>query len=169
MAITGETYRRFVSDYVAEDHSSPAARPAFATVTLKGADEKIDPIGFPVIWDDTDSFVFYKEASDIAALTTESDLPDGSPIGIVVGDNRGFGENTRDVTVPAAGVTVTIMFREGTILNNINFSITQVDGTEDAAPALAAKQAAFKTQLEKQRIVVKGVADVADPAYTDEL
>lgn len=166
MAITGNTFRKFVSEYVAEDHSSAAARPSFATVTLKGGDEVIDPIGLPVIWDDTDSFVFYKEASDISALTTESDLPDGSVVGIVVGDINGFGHNNEDVTVPAAGVKVTIMYRKGTVLDNIDFLLTQTSGSVEGSPALTAKQAAFKTQLEKQDIVVKGVASAADPSYT---
>lgn len=166
MAITGNTYRKFISDYVLEDNSTATARQSFATVTLKGADEVIDPVGLPVIWDDTDSFVFYKEASSIAALTTESDLPDGSVVGIVVGAQEGFGHNEKDVTVPAAGVKVTIMYRDGVVADNIDFSITQVDGSVDAAPALTAKQAAFKTQLEKQDVVVKGLVTSADPSYT---
>lgn len=166
MAITGNTFRKFVSEYVAEDHSSPAARPSFATVTLKGGDEVVDPIGLPVIWDDTDAWEFFKEASDIASLATESDLPDGSVVGIVVGDVNGFGHNSENVTVTAAGVKVTIMYRKGTVLDNIDFNLTDVEGGVDAAPALAATQAEFKTQLEKQDIVVKGVASAADPAFT---
>lgn len=167
MAITGNTTRKYVSDYVLEDFFSATAVPSFATVTLKGADQVIDPIGFPVIWDDTDAWEFYKEASSISTLTTESDLPDGSVVGIVVGAVEGFGHNERDVTVPAAGVKVTIMYREGVIADNIDFSLTEVDGSVDGAPALAAKQAAFKKQLEKQDIVVKNVADSADPSYTE--
>lgn len=166
MANTLNTYRKFVSNYVIEDISSASARPAFASVNLKGADQVIDPIGLPVIWDGTDSFVFYKEASDISALTTESSLPDGSLVAVVVGDKRGFGENTLDVTVPSAGVTVTVMFRDGVVVDNLDFDITEVDGSVDAAPALAAKQAAFKTQLEKQRVVVKSVAITAEPSLT---
>lgn len=166
MAITGNTYRKFISDYVLEDHSSATARPSFATVTLKGADEVIDPVGLPVIWDNTDSFVFYKNASDISALTTESDLPDGSVVGIVVGALEGFGHNEKDVTVPAAGVKVTIMYRDGVIAGNIDYALTQVDGSVDAAPALAVKQAAFEKQLEKQDIVVKNVVTSVTPAYT---
>ena len=166
MATTGNTFRKFVSDYVSEDFATPSSRPSFATVTLKGADEVVDPIGLPVIWDDTDSFVFYKEASNISALTTESDLPDGSVVGIVVGAIEGFGHNEADVTVPAAGVSVTIMYRDGVVLDNLDFLLTQVDGSVDAAPALAAKQAAFKTQLEKQGLVVQAVATTVDPTYT---
>lgn len=169
--LTGNTYRKFVSNYVIEDFEKQTTRPAFATVTLVGNDEVIDPIGLPVIFSGTDlftgksTFSFYKEDSDIEA-TAASTLPSGAKVGIVVGEASGFGHNTLDVTVPAGGVPVTIIYREGVVLDNIDFSITQVDGTSDAAPALAAKQAAFKAELEKQGLYVSAISEAVTTSYT---
>ena len=165
MALTGNTTRKFVSKYVSEDFETAVTRPSFATVLVKGASQVIDPIGLPVISDSAGAFVFYKEASSIPAVTT-STLPDGAPIGIIVGSKEGFGHNYDNVTVTAGGVYMTVMFREGVVIQDqIDFAITTVTGTVDAAPALSTKQAAFKLQLEKQGIFLKDKATSISPSY----
>ena len=165
MALTGNTFRKFVSNYVAEDFETATSRPSFATVVVKGASQVVDPIGLPVISDSAGAFVFYKEASNIATVTA-STLPNGSPIGIIVGAKEGFGHNTENVTVTAGGVNMTVMYRDGVVLgDNIDFAITQTTGTVDGAPALSAKQIAFKLQLEKQGVVLKSKAATTTPSY----
>lgn len=163
--LTGNTYRKFVSNYVIEDFETNTSRPSFATVTLKGAGEVVDPVGLPVISDGAGAFVFFKEASDIAG-TAASALPNGAKVGIVVGDSAGFGHNSFDVTAVAGGVPVTIMYREGVVVDNIDFSIKQTNGSVEASPALAAKQAAFKAELEKQGLFVAPVAETVVTSYT---
>ena len=161
------TDRKIYSNYVAgsaEDRTSSS----FARVTLKHADANVtvDPIGLPVISNNAGAVVFYENGSDIAAVTS-SPLPDGSPIGIVVGNAEGAGIHP-DTVVTAAGVEVTVMFRDATaIFDAIDFKVLTTAGTAatGVTEAVTTKLAAFKTQLEKQGVVELKRATTVTPSF----
>ena len=168
MSIPTQSTRKFLGNYVISKDEKTLENQCSAVVTVKGADEVVDPIGLPVIWDDTDSFEFYDNSSDISALTTEPDGLGGAVVGIVVGDSRGEGLNEFDVTVPAAGVPMTVLFRDAVVNgDNIDWSVTDVDGAASVTPAAGAVITAFTNQLEKQRVNVKSSATEVDPTYVE--
>ena len=156
-------YSNFVSD-VAEDLSSSS----FARVTLKHADADvtIDPLGIAVISDSAGAFVFYENGSSIAGVTA-STLPDGSPVAILVGNAEGAGIHA-DLTVTAAGVEVTVMYRDATAQHgNIDWAVLTTAGTAatGVTAALTTKQNEFKLQLEKQRVKNVGSATTVTPSF----
>ncbi len=161
------TDRKIYSNYVnevANDRTSSS----FARVTLLHPDANVtvDPIGLAVISNNAGAFVFYENGSDIA-LVTSSALPDGSPIGIVVGTAEGAGISP-NLTVTPAGVEVTVLFRDATVISsNIDWTVQTVAGTAatGVTAALAAKQAAFVTQLEKQGVKQLAKAAPAAPKF----
>lgn len=156
------TDRKIFSNYInafAEDRTASS----FARVTLKHADADavMDLIGQPVISDSAGAFIFYENTSDISAVTA-STLPDASPIGIIVGNAYGAGSHDA-TTVTAAGIEVTVMFRDGTaIFDNIDWVCAPAVGV---TAALTTKQTQFTVQLEKQRIVDLKKSVAADPKF----
>lgn len=161
------TDRKIYSNYIngnKEDRTSSS----FARVTLKHADADVtvDPLGLPVISDSAGAFVFYENGSDISAVTA-STLPDGSPVAIVVGTAEGAGMHD-DLTVTAAGVEVTVMFRDGTAqFGNIDWTVETTAGVAatGVTAALTTKQAEFTLQLEKQRVVELESATTVTPKF----
>jgi hypothetical protein len=161
------TDRKIFSNYINE-YAEDRTASSFARVTLKhaDADTTIDPLGLAVISDDAGAFIFYENTSDISAVTSSA-LPDGSPVGIVVGTAEGAGMHS-DITVTAAGVEVTVMFRDGTALfENIDWTVADTSGTPatGVTAALTAKQDEFTLQLEKQRVKGLTKAVAVDPKY----
>ena len=170
MAIELDTERKRYSNYVVSTQRTVLNNQCSKRVTVKaaGTDAIVDPLGLPVIWDNTDSFIPYENTSDISALTTEPAGLGGAVVGIVVGSSEGEGHNLDDVTVTAAGVEMTVLFRDSTINGgSIDWAWLDVDGVaaNGVTAALAAKQLEFTNQLEKQRVNVVDKATVVDPNY----
>lgn len=170
MAIELDTERKRYSNYVVSTQRTVLNNQCSKRVTVKaaGTDAIVDPIGLPVVWDDTDSFIPWENGSDLSLLTTEPDGLGGALVGIIVGSSEGEGQNLDDITVTAAGVQMTVLFRDATIIgDNIDWAWLDVDGVaaNGVTAALTAKQLEFTNQLEKQRINVVDKATVVDPSY----
>lgn len=128
----------------------------YARVTVKGTD-LIEPIGIPVIWNNTISAYEVYVAQDIAAVAGTPSLPNGAPIALVVGAAEYVGSNKADVQLVVGGVELNVLFRgEG--------AVKEAGITWGAAAAPA--QAAFRLQLEKQNLAVVANSTVAIPAFT---
>lgn len=154
------TQRGFISNLVAGVSSyEEDTKTNFNLETiLVGGTAAIGAIGIPVIYNaDTEVFNVYVAQSIAGAITAGgSPLPDGSVIGVLVGDRFGFGFDKQDVTLTADGVPMTVLYRgDATILNS-----GMVWGTADAAA-----QAAFLAQLEQQRITTIETATEVTPTY----
>ena len=130
----------------------------------------VEPMGIPVIYDSvTNAWVIYNtNDEDIAAAITANDstLPDHAPIAVVVGNKFGVGFNPEDVTLDvdggAAPITVVAFFRGA---NNAGVVFEGIDFT--AGGVTTGDQAAFRSQLEKQGIMVIDNAEVITPSFTD--
>lgn len=162
------TDRKIFSNYIAECNND-RTHSTYARVIVKnaGGDVVVDPIGYPVISDNAGAFKLYANTDDIAAVTS-STLPDGSPVGIIVGGARGAGINQTDETITAAGTSMTVLFRDATaVFDSINYGLTDVDGViaTGATEADAGEKAAFALQLEKQRVKNLELAPAADPKF----
>ena len=155
---TLDTSRKHVSEVVAtvsKTGTEGAINYHYALVDVKGS-TTIEPIGTPLVFDDTDAFVVYSAAADITGLTNDSTLPDGSPIAVTVGTYEGVGANFDDVTLTSTATKMWVIYRgEG--------------GVKDAGivwgSANAASQTAYKLQLEKQRLAVVEAQTQADPSF----
>lgn len=170
MSIVTQTTRKFYSDYVVETRPNTLDNQCSkrATVKAPGADIVVDPVGFPVVFDGADSYIPLENTTDIAGTTAPS-ISDGGLVGIVVGAATGEGHNEADVTITSAGVEMTILFADATIVEDaIVWGFEDVDGTagDGVTAALAAKQAEFLTYLAAQRVFAKSKATVVDPTYT---
>lgn len=129
----------------------------YATVEVEASDVAVEPIGYPVVYSAAaGNFVPYV-AQDLAAADAEgSSLPAKRKVALVVGDARGAGFNTEDVTLVAAGTKVTVVHGGSAgILNS---------GIEWDAGSNAAAQAAFLAELESQGLTV--VAEAANVAVS---
>lgn len=166
MPTTTYTDRKKVSDYVSELRKGKTFDQCVRRVTVANAtDVTIDPIGMPVIWDDTSDYEFYTNASDISGLVTPP--ANGLKVGIVVGTDQGFGVNEDTVTVGAAGVELSVLFKDAVVVSEmIDWSVTDVDGVAGVTPAAGAVQTAFLDQLEIQDVQAKTQADTTDPQFT---
>lgn len=154
------TQRGFISNLVAGVSSyEEDTKTNFNLETiLVGGTAAIGAIGIPVIYNEaTEVFNVYVAQSISGAITAGgSPLPDGSVVGVLVGDRFGFGFDKQDVTLTADGVPMTVLYRgDATILNS-----GMVWGTADATA-----QAAFLAQLEQQRITTIETATVVTPTY----
>lgn len=120
----------------------------FDTVSVEGS-ETVAPMGIPLIWSTAaDAFVRYTAAAEIAAADADgSPLPADNKVCVVVGDKRGLGFNTADVTLSATATKLTAVSRGqvGILASGIDW------GAADAAA-----QTAFLTELETQGLVVVG-------------
>ena len=159
------TDRKIYSNYVVEN-ANDRTNSSWARVTLKhaDADTTIDPIGQPVVSDNAGAMIFFENTTDLS-LVTSSPLPDGSKVGVVVGTARGAGVHP-DATVTAAGIEVTVMFRDGhMVMDNIDWAVLDTSGVAatGVTAALAAKQTEFRLELEKQRVKNVAKAVAADP------
>lgn len=126
-----------------------------ATVNAEAASSTTEePIGIPMIWDNTASAFVRYVAQDIAAVITanNSPLPNKAPLLISIGDRRGAGFNTTDVTLSTTPVQLTGLYRDAQVsYAGVDFgTATSGDVTE------------FKEQMEKQGVVE--VATAAAPA-----
>lgn len=127
----------------------------YALVDVKGSGD-IEPIGTPVVWDDTDAFEVYVD-QDITALTTNSTLPNASPIGVTVGTYEYIGSNEADVTLSATATKMWVLFRgEGGV---------KEEGIEWDAGSSAGDKTAFRVLLEKANLAVVTQQTLATPAY----
>ena len=118
----------------------------------------IGAFGIPVIWNNTTKVfnVYVAQSISDAVTAGGSPLPDGSVIGVLVGDRFGFGFNKADVALTATGVPFTILYRgPATILKT-----GMVFGT-----ATTTAQDAFYAQLEQQGITTIATATSVTPSY----
>ena len=136
------------------EHEEQGLNLNFATVLVEAADVDIEPLGYPAIYSvAADNFVPYIAQTISAADADSSGLPADARVVLVVGDYRGVGFNTEDVTLVAAGTKVTALFggSAGILASGIDWDV----GTNAAA------QAAFLLQLEVQGLTVaKEAADI---------
>lgn len=154
------TQRGYITDLVAglanyEDDTKTNFHTETVTV---GGTATIGYIGIPVIWVNGNSqFEVYVAQNIATAISTGgSPLPDGSVIGLLVGNNFGYGFNKADVDLSAGDVSATILYRgDATILNE------GIVWGAAAAPA----QAAFLAQLEAQRITTIAAGEAVTPAH----
>lgn len=159
------TDRKIYSNFIVESLDD-RTHSTYARVTLKnaGGDITIDPVGLPVMSDSAGAFKLY-DNGDVIASVTASTLPDGSPVAILAGTGRGAGVHD-DLVVTAAGVEVTVMFRDGTaVFENLDYGLLDTSGViaTGLTAADAGEQTAFELQLEKQRVVKVVKAVAADP------
>lgn len=122
---------------------------SFATVAVTGSGSA-EPIGTPIVWNDTDKkWVKYAAATDIDATKT-STLPNGAVVALTVGTQEGVGRNFEDLTLTAGGVNARVVFRGAEVQNG---------GIEWGA-INSTNQAAFVLQLQKQGVnVVQNAAN----------
>lgn len=172
MAIELDTERKRYSNYVVSTQRNVLNNQCSKRVNVKaaGTDTIVDPVGLPVVWDNVDSFIPWENTSDLSLLTTEPAGLGGAVVGIVVGSSEGEGCNLDDITVTAAGVELTVLFRDATVIGDtIDWAWLDVDGvaSNGVTAALTAKQLEFTNQLEKQRVNVVDQAAVVDPSYAN--
>lgn len=153
-----DTERKMYSEVLTSlstEHEEQGLNLNFDTVSVEASDVDIEPLGYPVIYSvAADNFVPYVAQVIAAADADDSPLPAGARVALVVGDYRGVGFNTEDVTLVAAGTKVTALFggSAGILASGVDFDA----GTNAAA------QAAFLKQLEVQGLTVaKEAADIA--------
>ena len=161
--------RKMVSDYVGGFTDVHGTQFSCARVTVVAPSTiTVDPIGFPVMWNGT-AFKLFVTGDDIAAITTDSTLPDGSPVGVIVGSKAGFGENVEDVTFGTGGEEFTVMFRgPGSVkADEIDYTHADVAGNT-LGEADAGEKGEFLIQLEKQGIAGLSTAAVVTPTYVTE-
>lgn len=127
----------------------------FALVDVKGS-TTIEPIGTPVVWDDTDAFTPYV-AQDVTALTTGSSLPNEAPVAITVGTYAYVGENDADVTLTTTATKMWVAYRGEAAIKE--------DGIEWNASSNTANKTAFRVLMEKAGIAVVQGATLAAPAF----
>jgi len=157
---TNATQRAYLSDLLAgtstyEDDTKTNFH--YASVNVGGS-TTIGQIGIPVIWvnGNTQFEVYVAQSIATAISTGGSPLPDGSVIGIVVGDNFGLGYNKADINLASGDVNMTVLYRgDATILNG-----GMVWGSADATA-----QGLFLAQLQKQRITTIASATTVTPSY----
>jgi hypothetical protein len=164
---TLSTPRKFLSTYVETFYDMPNKEFSFAPVTVTHGSTKVfDPIGMPVIWNGT-NFIFYTNTTLISDLTTDSTLPDGAYVGIVVGSSMGAGINDVDVSVGTGGTTLYVMFRgPGAVkTDKIDWAVTDTSGASAVTAALTTQQGKFIKQLEKQGLAAVTSATTVVPVY----
>lgn len=153
-----QTQRKFLSEVVKGVSLAEIERGILvstATVNAEAATDTVEePIGIPLVWDNTASaFVRYVD-QDISAVTG-SPLPDGSPVAISVGDRRGAGFNTTDVTLGTTPVQLTALYRDA-----------QVDyAGVDFGAATTPNINEFKQAMEEQRVVEVAAASAVATSY----
>jgi hypothetical protein len=125
----------------------------FATVEVKGT-ATVEPLGYPVIYSAAAAnFVPYIAQDIQAADAVGSPLPAGRRVALVVGDYRGVGFNTADITLEATGTKLTAL--HGGSAGILNSGVAWNVGTN------ADDQAEFLAELEVQGLtVVKESADI---------
>lgn len=129
----------------------------FAQVTVvAGSDTNIDPIGTPIIWNDTDD-EWNILANGDTVPTDATNLPNGAPMAITVGSAEGVGHNKADVTVGTGGTVLTVMFRGPAGI--VKEGITYPSGV------LSATQTVFEDQMEVQGIAIVPSADDVVPKF----
>lgn len=154
------TQRAYITDLVAGlSNYEDDTKSNFHTETVTvGGTATIGCIGVPVIWVDANSQFEVYVAQNIATTisTGGSPLPDGSVIGLLVGNNFGYGFNKADVDLSAGDAEMTILYRgDATVLNE------GIVWGAAAAPA----QAAFLAQLEAQRITTIAAGEAVTPSH----
>lgn len=154
------TARPILSDYLkgcSDYASNNKVRFNFATVDVGGTGS-VGNIGIPLIWvnANTQFEVYVAQNISTAISTGGSPLPDGSVIAVAVGDYMGVGENYEDTDLTTADAKMTVLFRGDATGVESGF----VWGSADATA-----QAAFKAQLEAQRITTIDNATVVAPTY----
>lgn len=147
-----KTYTDFVKG-VSTFENEVAADYNFARVDCIGSAD-IEPMGIPMVWSAADDA--FEVFVDQTIPTTDSALPNGSPVCFVVGQVEGRGVNKADVTLSATAQELTVLYRGGAVVSK--------DGIEWGTAAAPA-QAAFLLQVEKQGIAVIESATAASPAY----
>lgn len=122
-----------------------------------GGTATIGTIGIPVVWVTANARfeVFVAQVIDTVA-GSDSPLPGGAKVALLIGDKFGAGFNKADVDLSAGDVTMTALYRgDATVSNN---------GIVWGAVS-APNQALFLAELETQRITTIDNADVVTPSY----
>lgn len=130
----------------------------YAQVNVEGT-TAIEPLGTPLIWNNTnESFEVYVD-QDIAAVTTTggSPLPGGHVICLSMGAHQGIGFSEGDVQLQAAVNTIfTVLYRGPAAIKTAGVEW----GTADATA-----QAAFLARFEEQLITNITTATAIVPSY----
>ena len=141
--------RKILSDVIAavsNDAEEMGLNLHYVTAAVEAADVVVEPMGYPIIWSAAaDNFVPFI-AQDITAADALGGLPASGRVALAVGDERGAGFNTVDVTLVAAGTKVTALYSGlvGIKASGIDFNA----GTN------AGVQALFLSQLETQGLFI---------------
>lgn len=151
------TERKILSDVVTSlstEADDQGINLNFATVAVEGT-ATVAPLGYPVIYSNAAANFVPYIAQDITAVDADgSPLPAGRKVALVVGDKRGVGFNTADVTLEATGTDLTAL--HGGSAGILNSGIEWNVGTN------AGDQAEFLAELEVQGLtVVKESANIA--------
>jgi len=117
----------------------------FARVNCKG-NTSIVPMGIPMVWVDANSAFEVFVAQNIP--TVESDLPNGAPVCVVVGQKEGKGVNKADVTLTSVAQELTVLYRGAAAV------AVGADGSGDGVDfgtASSAKKSYFSTSFTAPR------------------
>lgn len=155
---TGRKYLSELFKGVAPFAQLNGVRFNFATVDVTGSDS-VDNIGIPLIWNNTSSHfeVYVAQDIDTVISTGGSPLPDGSVLGLSVGNFAGLGNNEADTDLSDSDAQMTLLYRgDAAIVED------EIIWGSAAGPA----QTAFLAQLENQRITTVDNATTVTPAYT---
>lgn len=125
----------------------------FARADCEGA-AAVEPMGIPMVWVAANSAFEPYLAQTIP--TTDSSLPDGSQVCIVVGQKEGKGVNKADVTLNGTSQDLTVLYR--------GQAAVVTEGITWGAVS-APNKALFVTALEKQGITVISAAELAAPSF----
>jgi hypothetical protein len=155
-----ESGRRHYSEVVkatSKIESEGAGNYHYARITVDAAaDVSIDPVGYPVIWNDTDDAWNLFESQ--AVPTEDTNLPNGAPVAVAVGPAQGKGVNKEDVLIDGTdGGVLTVLFRGEAIINP--------DEVQWHANTTAGQKASFILALEKQGIAMQASATDVTPAF----
>jgi len=151
-----ETSRKQLSEVVKglnQFTNSAGTNYCYAVVDVKGS-TTIEPIGTPVVWDDTDAF----EPLDAQTIASVGDsvLPNGAKVALTVGTlQSGVGTNRADVDLTATATKMIVLYRTA-----------EVDkGGIEVGTITEPNLALFLTELEKQGVAVYDAATNVIPSY----
>lgn len=156
---TVATTRGFLSNVLWDASAqSDTFTESFARVNVRTTSGTLakSAIGIPVIWDNGLT-AFRPLANTDTIPVTESTLPNGYPVGIVMGSARGIGDDPADITLSTTPQVLTVMFRSGAVIR---------EGITYETSVLSATQVVFEKQLEKQFIVVRSKSPVITQSFT---
>jgi len=157
---TGRKYFTDVVKGVNTFENSNAMQYNFTTITPAIAATTVEPMGIPLIYNETAGEWQIVADTNIAELGgSGSGLPNDGFVAIIVGTAFGAGFNNKDVDLATEDVTV--LFRgannTGVVRDGIDFTLATLS---------APNQANYEKALEAVGIMVIDNAEVVSPTYT---